>query len=32
VRQVGYLAIAVTPDQVDGLERAMRDDGWDVQP
>ena len=31
VRQVGYLALSVTPDQVDGLERAMRDGGWDVQ-
>lgn len=31
VRQVGYLALSVTPDQVEGLERAMRDDGWDVQ-
>ena len=32
VRQVGYLAISVTPDQVEGLERAMRDDGWNIQP
>lgn len=32
VRQVGYLAISVTPDEVEGLERAMRDDGWDIQP
>jgi prephenate dehydrogenase len=31
VRSVGYLAISVTPEQVDGLERAMRDGGWDVQ-
>jgi prephenate dehydrogenase len=31
VRQVGYLALSVTPDQVDGLERTMRDRGWDVQ-
>ncbi|HET9647563.1 MAG TPA: prephenate dehydrogenase [Microlunatus sp.] len=32
VRQVGYLALSVTPEQVDALERTMRDGGWDVQP
>jgi prephenate dehydrogenase len=31
VRQVGYLALSVAPDQVDGLERTMRAGGWDVQ-
>jgi prephenate dehydrogenase len=31
VRQVGYLALSVDPEQVDGLERTMRDSGWDVQ-
>ncbi|GAA3630732.1 prephenate dehydrogenase [Microlunatus ginsengisoli] len=30
VRQVGYLALSVTPDQVAGLERTMRDGGWVV--
>jgi prephenate dehydrogenase len=32
VRQVGYLALSVTPDQVEALDRTMRDGGWDVQP
>ncbi len=32
VRQVGYLALSVTPDQVESLDQTMRDSGWDVQP
>jgi prephenate dehydrogenase len=32
VRQVGYLALSVTPDQVGALDRTMRDGGWVVQP
>ncbi len=31
IRQVGYLALSVTPDQVEALDRTMRDGGWDVQ-
>ncbi len=30
-RQVGYLALAVTPEQADGLADRMRALGWDVQ-
>jgi prephenate dehydrogenase len=32
IRQVGYLAMSVAPEQAAGLERAMRAAGWDVQP
>lgn len=32
VREVGYLAMSVTPDQVAALEATMRERGWDVQP
>ncbi|MGI8459945.1 MAG: prephenate dehydrogenase [Propionibacteriaceae bacterium] len=31
VRQVGYLALSVTPDQEVGLVATMRSRGWDVQ-
>jgi prephenate dehydrogenase len=31
-RQVGYLSLAVTPDQVAPLAARMIDLGWDVQP
>ncbi len=31
VRQVGYLALSVTPDQEAGLTATMRSRGWDVQ-
>lgn len=32
VREVGNLALSVTPDQEDSLSVAMRARGWDVQP
>jgi prephenate dehydrogenase len=32
VRQVGYLAVSVRPEQADNLETMMRQRGWDVQP
>jgi prephenate dehydrogenase len=32
VRQIGYLALSVTPDQAPGLVAAMTAHGWDVQP
>jgi prephenate dehydrogenase len=32
VRQVGYLAISVRPDQAAGLSVAMAEKGWDIQP
>lgn len=31
VRQVGYLALSVAPEQAPGLEERMRERGWDVQ-
>jgi prephenate dehydrogenase len=31
VRQVGYLALSIRPDELDGLESTMRERGWDVQ-
>jgi prephenate dehydrogenase len=32
VRQVGYLALSVAPDQAPGLTAAMTAHGWSVQP
>ncbi|MET0693562.1 MAG: prephenate dehydrogenase dimerization domain-containing protein, partial [Propionibacteriaceae bacterium] len=32
VRQVGYLALSVRPEQVAALTATMTDHGWDVQP
>lgn len=32
VRQVGYLALSVTPAQAPGLSQAMAQHGWSVQP